>query len=544
MTDERQPGGDAELVQLRHVADELRARTTTLELLDELLATLIDTGDLPDVFDRLSTIARKVLPHDTLLLIVGLPGRQRAKLYASSGAGDRPFPDEYEVPPEILADRQWDAEIIDDLSVHPIWRHEEGAKRGYRSCIEMAIRLEGELVAVLAFVAFAPGLYKDADLLVARRIRDRIALNLTRGRGAEAARRAEEADARARVLESRVRVLTEELNARSGYRRIVGTSPSWRQALTEATQVATTETTVLLLGESGTGKEVVARFIHRASARRDAPFIALNCAALPEQLLEAELFGYERGAFTGATQSKPGQLEQAAGGVLFLDEVAEMSVSAQAKFLRVLQEREFQRLGGTRVLKTDARIVAATNRDLQKAMERGLFREDLYYRLNVFAIQLPPLRARGEDVLPLAETFLQEIGRSIGRPAAGISREARQALLGYHWPGNVRELRNVLERAIILCDGGLIAAEHLALGPRSSVRTPEVQLPATAEAPPPAADAVTGDLKSMERALIVKALNDAHFNKSEAAKALGLTRAQLYVRLRKHGLERTLPKSK
>jgi len=337
-----------------------------------------------------------------------------------------------------------------------------------------------------------------------------------------------------------VRALTDELSARSGYRRVVGNSPSWRQALTQATQVATTETTVLLRGESGTGKEVVARFIHRASARRDGPFVALNCAALPEQLLEAELFGYERGAFTGATQSKPGHLEQAAGGVLFLDEVAEMSVPAQAKFLRVLQEREFQRLGGVRVLKTDARIVAATNRDLQKAMERGQFREDLYYRLNVFAIHLPPLRERREDVLALAEAFTQEIGRSIGRPPAGVSREARQALLDYHWPGNVRELRNVLERAAILCDGGLIAAEHLALdlpatAPLSAARATASTTPAAAQ---PAAAPAPGDLKSMERALIAKAMDDAHFNKSEAARALGLTRAQLYVRLRKHGLDK------
>ena len=164
--------------------------------------------------------------------------------------------------------------------------------------------------------------------------------------------------------------------------------------LAQATKVAATDTTALLLGESGTGKEVVARFLHRASPRRSGPFVALNCAALPEQLLEAELFGYERGAYTGATQSKPGQLEQAAGGTLFLDEVAEMSPSAQAKFLRVLQEREFQRLGGTRVLRTDARIIAATNRDLERAMTQGQFREDLYYRLNVFAIQLPALRDR------------------------------------------------------------------------------------------------------------------------------------------------------
>jgi len=512
-----------------HVSEELaRTRLAALELLDDLLITLIETGDLREVFDRISTIARRVLPHDTLLLIVGLPGRRRARLYASSGAGATPFPDEYDVPPAILADGDWDAEVIDDLSTHPIWRHEEGAKRGYRSCIEMAIRLDGELIAVLAFISFAPAFYKDTDLLVARRVRDRLALYLTRGRGADASKRAEEATLRALALESRVRELTDELNARSGFHRVFGNAPVWRQTLTQATQVAGTEATVLLLGESGTGKEVVARFIHRGSSRAAGPFVALNCAALPEQLLEAELFGYERGAFTGATQSKPGQLEQAAGGVLFLDEVGEMSVPAQAKFLRVLQEREFQRLGGTRVLRTDARVIAATNRNLLKAIERGQFREDLYYRLNVFAIQLPPLRERREDVLPLSEAFIAEIGRSIGRPPAGISREARRALLDYHWPGNVRELRNILERAAILCDGGLIAAEHLALGP----------VPAPVSTPPGAANAAESaiDLKTVERAMIEKALADARFNKSEAARTLGLTRAQLYVRLRKHGL--------
>ncbi len=522
--------------------EDLRARTATLELLDDLLTTLIDTGELPDVFDRISAIARKVLAHDTLVLSLVLPDRRRARVYASSGVDGEPFPEVFDLPEDFVRDQRWDHVISDDLSRDPVWRNRESARRGYRSALRVGIRVEGQLAGALVFFSFAPAAFKEGDLLVARRIRDCIALHLTQGRGAEAARRAAEATARASQLEMRVRSLTEELNARSGYRRVVGNAPSWRQSLTEATQVAATDTTVLLLGESGTGKEVVARFIHRASERRDAPFVALNCAALPEQLLEAELFGYERGAFTGATQSKPGQLEQAAGGVLFLDEVAEMSVSAQAKFLRVLQEREFQRLGGTRVLKTDARIVAATNRDLHTAMERGHFREDLYYRLNVFAIRLPPLRERRDDVLPLTEAFIYEIGRSIGRPPAGISREARQALLGYHWPGNVRELRNILERAAILCDGGLIAAEHLALGPRPAPLPPAVHAisPTTLAAPPVAAP---GDLKTVERALIVKALNEAHFNKSEAAKALGLTRAQLYVRLRKHGLDKDAPKS-
>jgi transcriptional regulator with PAS, ATPase and Fis domain len=226
---------------------------------------------------------------------------------------------------------------------------------------------------------------------------------------------------------------------------------------------------------------------------------------------------------------------------LFLDEVGEMSPPAQAKFLRVLQEREFQRLGGTRVLRTDARIVAATNRDLQRAMEQGTFREDLYYRLNVFAIRLPALRDRPDDVLPLSEAFLTEYGRNLGRPPAGISRDAKQKLVQYHWPGNVRELRNTLERAAILCEGGLITEEHLAL----NVAPRPVQIPgaiiaeAVAPPPPPVQPPAppAGDLSSMERAMIEQALQNARFNKSKAAKELGLTRAQLYVRMRRHGLE-------
>ena len=292
--------------------------------------------------------------------------------------------------------------------------------------------------------------------------------------------------------------------------------------LRKATQVASTDTTVLVTGESGTGKEVVARFIHAASPRRSRPFIALNCAALPEQLLEAELFGYERGAFTGAHQAKPGQVELASGGVLFLDEVTEMSLSAQAKFLRVLQEREFQRLGGTRLLKANIRVIAATNRDLRKAVERGDFREDLFYRLGVFDIQIPPLRERPADIVPLSETFLQEIGRSFGRPAAGLTREARQALLRYQWPGNVRELRNVLERAAILCEGALIDADHLALQPRQGHRA-----------------TTRTDLSALEHTTIAKVLQDCRGNKTKAARRLGLSRTQLHLRVRKYGLEQS-----
>jgi transcriptional regulator with PAS, ATPase and Fis domain len=287
---------------------------------------------------------------------------------------------------------------------------------------------------------------------------------------------------------------------------------------------------VLLTGESGTGKEVVARFIHHASRRAKGPFVALNCAALPDQLLESELFGHERGAFTGAIAAKPGRIEQAGGGALFLDEVGEMAPAVQAKLLRVIEEREFMRLGSTRALHADIRVIAATNRDLHAAITRGEFREDLYYRLGVFEIALPPLRERVEDILPLADAFLVEIGETVGRPAAGISADAKDQLLAYAWPGNVRELRNAMERAVILADGGQVQSEHLPLAPARPAGTswpsgiPE-RLP------------VGGvNLESIERAFVIKALTQARYNKTRAAKLLGLTRAQLYSRIDKYGL--------
>jgi DNA-binding NtrC family response regulator len=323
---------------------------------------------------------------------------------------------------------------------------------------------------------------------------------------------------------------------------VVGSSQPWRQVLGYAAKVAAAETTVLLTGESGTGKEVVAHLIHRGSRRAEGPFVALNCAALPEALLESELFGYEKGAFTGAVSARAGRLEQAAGGTLFLDEVGEMSPAVQAKFLRVLQEREFQRLGGTRMLKADVRVIAATNRDLNAAMTRGAFREDLYYRLHVFAIHLPPLRERQEDILPLLEHFVTELGPAVlGRPAAGISREARGKLLAYAWPGNVRELRNAVERALILCEGGLINPEHLPWHAESA--NPPL-VPVSPAAPDPlAAQPAVGDfpaqgmdLEAMERGLIESALKEAGYNRSKAARLLGLSRSKLYTRMERFGL--------
>jgi transcriptional regulator with PAS, ATPase and Fis domain len=286
---------------------------------------------------------------------------------------------------------------------------------------------------------------------------------------------------------------------------VIGHSAGWADAIKRATLVAPTEATVLLQGESGTGKEVMARLIHTRSPRGNRPFVAINCAALPENLLESELFGYERGAFTGAQQAKPGQVEIAAGGVLFLDEVSEMSLAAQAKFLRFLQEREFQRLGGTRVVKTNVRIIAATNRDLHQAMERGSFRPDLYYRLQVFTIQLPPLRERQADILPLADAFLRDIGRAMRRPRVPLTQEATEALLSHTWPGNVRELRNALERAAIVCEDGAITAAQLSLAaPRRS----------------PQFDQAEVNLDALQRRTIARVLDQVRGNKAHTQSTL------------------------
>jgi transcriptional regulator with PAS, ATPase and Fis domain len=291
--------------------------------------------------------------------------------------------------------------------------------------------------------------------------------------------------------------------------------------LKKAAQVAATATTVFLQGESGTGKEVVARFIHRASPRKSGPFVAINCAALPEQLLESELFGYERGAFTGAHQAKAGQIVLASSGVLFLDEVSEMSPTAQAKLLRVLQEREFQRLGGTRPVKANVRVIAASNRDLHRAVADGSFREDLFYRLQVFDIRIPPLRERRGDIRLLTDAFLQQFHRSTGCSSTALTPDALEVLLGYDWPGNVRELHNALERAAILSEGGLITVEHLSLQ-ASSVVSPRRTL----------------NLSGVERRTIEQVLRETGGNKSKAARRLGITRTQLYCRLRKYELER------
>jgi len=305
-----------------------------------------------------------------------------------------------------------------------------------------------------------------------------------------------------------------------GKARIIGNSPALRQATDMVKRVAGSHATVLLLGETGTGKELTARQIHDASPRADHPFIAINCAALPETLLESELFGHAKGAFTGAHADKIGRFEMADGGTLFLDEIGDISMSTQVKLLRVLQEKEFVRVGGTKTISTDVRIIAATNRDLRAAIDQGAFREDLFYRLNVFPILLPPLRQRREDIPLLAERFIDVASVELGCPKPTVSDEAMALLASYRWPGNIRELQNVVERAVLLADGAAIACAHL---PREIVGEASTDAPAKSES----------SLWGYEKALIVKALRECGWNQSKAARSLGISRDNLRYRIKK-----------
>ncbi|HVK76591.1 MAG TPA: sigma-54 dependent transcriptional regulator [Kofleriaceae bacterium] len=346
--------------------------------------------------------------------------------------------------------------------------------------------------------------------------------------------------------------LNQQLHGEFDFGNIIGESAALREVLGKVEQVAPTNSTVLLRGETGTGKELVAHAIHINSPREQKPFVRVNCAALAPGILESELFGHEKGSFTGAMQRRPGRFELADGGTLFLDEVGDLPMEVQIKLLRTLQEREFERVGGTETIKVDVRMVSATNRNLEKMIEEGEFREDLYYRLNVFPINLPPLRDRLDDIPVLAQHFVGKFSRSMGSRPVGLADAALAKLREYPWPGNVRELENIIERAMILARGGELQAQHLDFGRRAAnqpsggypVVAPEPAAPvAVAAAASPADDgrSLAERLLDSERKEIIAAVEKSKGNIASASRMLGINRSTLYYRLRKHGLEHLLP---
>ncbi len=514
---------------LLHRERQRRRRLRALGTLTQVLARSLDARD---VFSHLATAVKPILDFDVMgALLISTSGRD-LELLARAGPPDieghpeRIPLEDYSFSRRVVAG---EAVLIQDAAIE-LDPSVPGDRRiidvGGRSCMVVPLRFGEQVGGAVYFGKLRPFWFDALDVELATGLAAQVVLAVQHQRLAEEQAQRSRAEGRARQLEQRLTRIRQELGDRYGFDRIVGRSPALKEALTRAAKVAPTETTVLLTGESGTGKELVARAIHYASPRAEGPYVAINCAALAETLVESELFGHERGAFTGADKQKPGRFELAAGGTLFLDEIGELSPVVQAKLLRVLQEREFQRVGGTATLRADVRLVTATNRDLLRAVAEGKFREDLFYRLNVFSVHLPPLRERGDDVLLLANHFARELGGKLGKGEPGLSRDAENSLRAYPWPGNIRELENAVERALILAEGDLLTAAYFGLsGGRQQPLEGTSGYPAAPEA-----------LVDLERRAILAALERTKGNKTRAAALLGITRTQLHTRVRRYGL--------
>jgi Nif-specific regulatory protein len=485
--------------------------------LAEASAAINSTLDLPTVLDAIARSAAAVMRVEASSVL--LLDKRRNRLVFAAAVGDAAHSllgDEFDanlgIAGRVLAARK--PEIVDDVSADP--RHFKGIDRKShfttRGVVAAPMMHQDEavgVVEVLNRIDGAPFGPSDIELI-------RLFANLA----AMGARNAQQHE----TLRRENRALREAAPAGG---QIVGASAAIRGVLNLCDRVASSNATVLLLGETGTGKEVFARYVHGASNRREKPFVAINCAALAETLLESELFGHEKGAFTGATGQKIGRFELADEGTLFLDEIGEISPSTQVKLLRVLQEREFVRVGGTRTVACDVRIIAATNRDLKKAMAAGSFREDLYYRLNVFPIHTPALRQRREDIPLLVEHFAVRSARDLGVAVPKVGDDVKAILTAHDWPGNVRELQNIVERAVLMCDGQELLRGHLPPEIAGADRSPQT--------------GTESSLWDYERAMIVNALNQHAWNQSAAARALGISRDNLRYRIRKYGIERAKP---
>jgi len=485
--------------------------------------------DLPSLFAALARHLRRVVQFEAVVLLIADEKRRviRQRLLETSlDVGDVPFRElpmdeapggwvwQHQKPlivPELLTETRWP-------TVMNLIR-----SKGGRSLCCLPLSTARNRVGAIGFASFRPNAYTEEGLEFLQLVASQVAVAVDNALAFEKI-----AELNAKLAEEKL-YLEEEIRTQFNFEEIVGDSPAWQRVLRQAEIVAPTDSTVLVLGETGTGKELIARVIHNLSGRRTRTFVKVNCAAIPTGLLESELFGHERGAFTGALNRKIGRFELAHEGTLFLDEVGDIPLELQPKLLRVLQEQEFERLGGTKTLKTDVRIVAATNRNLRQMVAEGCFRSDLYYRLDVFPIHLPPLRERREDIPALVRYFAQKSARRMGRAVESIPASAMQALCSYDWPGNARELENFIERAVILSPGNTLRLPMSELA-RAPIRSDGNGSAAT--------------LADAEREHILRALSAANWvigGPHGAAARLGLKRTTLQSRMQKLGIRREYP---
>ena len=504
---------------------EVRREVRELSLLFEVSQTLERSLDLGEVLDLvLEAMAEHMgMLRGTITLLnreteaisigaaYGLSASQKQRGRYKLGEG---------VTGKVLASGQPVA--VPRISEEPQFLDRTGARKALVkkdiSFVCVPIKLENEMIGTLsADRLFAENVSLEEDVRLLRIIASMIAEAVRLRRSAE--------EKRQRLLEENVR-LQMELKERFRPANIIGNSKAMQAVYDLVAQVARSDTTVLLRGESGVGKELVAHAIHYNSRRAEKPFVKVNCAALPEAIIESELFGHEKGSFTGAIAQRKGRFELANGGTIFLDEIGDLSPATQIRFLRILQEREFERVGGSETIRTDVRVITATNRDLEALIKEGTFRQDLYYRLNVFPIYVPPLRERKSDIMLLADHFVQKYNDAHGKNIRRVSTPAIDMLMAYHWPGNVRELENCIERAVLLSTDDVIHGHHLP----PTLQTAEASGTGLTRTLPEA-------LKALEREVILDALKSSRGNMAKAARALGISERMMGLHVKKLGIQ-------
>ncbi len=504
--------------------NNLRNVDWEISLLLEISKILDSSMDLRDVLTPVLKVVAEYLELEKGSL--ALMNRETGEIYIEAAYGLTESERErgrYRLGEGITGEvfRTGEPAIIPKVSEEPRFLNKTGAMKSRdasnTSFLCIPIKLEGEVIGALC----ADKRFSDRESLE----RDAHLLSIVGSMIAQSVRLRQIAqEERHKLLEENTR-LQQELRNRFKPDNIIGNSQSMQQVYDLIDQVSKSDATVLIRGESGTGKELVAQAIHYHSIRANKPFIKVNCAALPESVIESELFGHEKGAFTGAIAKRKGRFELADGGTIFLDEIGDLSPALQVKLLRVLQEKEFERVGGTETIKVNVRVIAATNRDLEKLMAEEKFRQDLYYRLNVFPIHIPPLRERKTDILLLADYFVEKYSKATGKNVKRISTPAIDMMMSYHWPGNVRELENCIERAVLLTKDDVIHGYHL---------PPTLQ---TAEA---SRTTFSGNLEvvlaNVERDLIIDALKSSRGNQSRAARLLGITERKLGLRIKRYSI--------
>jgi Nif-specific regulatory protein len=494
---------------------EIRKLTSLVEISQALSASLNLAASLPGVFEILER------HHNVVRATVVLVDDESGDLYVKAALGQelpraRPRAGEGIAARVVESGR---AIVVAQVSQEPLLqdaRKRQGGRELSYICVPLVVNRR-TVGALSVYLAFKRDRHYQRSLKFFRVVASMVAQAVKVTRMADAEKR--------RLLEENTH-LRDELRDRYAFRHIIGNSAPIKAVYEHVAQVARTNTTVLIRGESGTGKEMVAHAIHYNSPRAKKPFVKVSCAALPETLIESELFGYEKGAFTGAQGLKKGRFELADGGTIFLDEIGDLSVATQVKLLRVLQEREIERLGGTHSVRVNVRLIAATHRPLEKLIAEGSFREDLFYRLNVFTIFAPPLRERKPDIMLLADHFLEKYAGEHGKPIRRIATAAIDMLTSYHWPGNVRELENTIERAVLVCEGQVVHAHHLP----PTLQTAEASdtLPRTA---------LAESVGAFERDLIEDALKSTRGNRARAARLLQTTERILGYKVRKYRID-------